>query len=115
MSYKFNPFTGNLDLVGEGDTILGADNFSYFEVAEFNTVTIPEGQEMLFKRDLMVRGDLLVRGDAVQLADASEQSFFWSEIPSTTTVRVPVNRLMLYVSPFMVRGNLFVSGLLKEV
>lgn len=116
MSFKFNPLTGNLDLVGDGGSgSASPDNFSYTTIAEGELVTIPDGQEMVHSLDLMVRGDLMVQGNTFQIVDASDQGFFWTTIPVNTSVRVPVNRLMLYVSPLHVDGNLMVNGLLKEV
>jgi hypothetical protein len=94
---------------------LDIDQFSYFYIEDGEDVLIPENQEMILRRDIMVAGDLMVHGDLVQLADASEQGFFWTTIPATSSVRVPVNRLMLYASPLIVRGELMVSGILKEV
>lgn len=117
MGFKFNPFTGNFDLVGEaGDiTVLGEDNFSYIKVESGQDVVVPLNQEMVYRNDLMVEGNLMVRGNTYQIQDPIETSFFWTTIPNGTTVRVPTNRLMLYSSPLMVQGNLYVDGLLKEV
>ncbi|MFO0447767.1 MAG: hypothetical protein ACK52I_03595 [Pseudomonadota bacterium] len=115
MSFKFNPLTGNLDLVGKGDTITGADNFSYTEIDAGQLVTVPAGQEMVHSIDLMVRGDLLVQGNTYHIPDASQAGFFWTLITVNNAVRVPLNRLMLYVSPLRVDGLLMVEGLLKEV
>lgn len=105
----------SIGLIDGRQTLFDADNFSYVEIAEGERVVVPQGQEMVHRRDVMVRGDLMVYGDTCQIGDASEQGLFWTTIPSTASVRVPVNRLMLYVSPLIVRGNLMVNGLLKEV
>lgn len=43
MSFKFNPFTGNFDIVGAGSS----ESFSYEELQLGQTVTIPLLQQMI--------------------------------------------------------------------
>lgn len=112
MGFKFNPFTGTLDIAGSGSS--SSQNFSYTTIEVGESVTVPSGQEMVHSLDLMVRGDLMVQGNTFQIPD-NDSGFSWTTIPVGTTVRVPVNRVMFYFSPLNVLGNLMVSGTLKEV
>lgn len=114
MSFKFNPLTSNLDLVGSSAST-SDQNFSFTTVDIAQTLVVPEGQEMVHSLDVMVRGNLMVRGNTFHIPDSQDLGFFWTKIPANTRVKVPENRLMLYVSPLLVLGNLMVDGLLKEV
>jgi hypothetical protein len=116
MAFKFNPITGQLDLVNDITSVETADNFSYTEIESGDTVVIPEGQEMVHAQDLMVRGDLIVRGSTFQIIDETASTGLgWTRIPENRNVIVPINRVLFYFSPFVVEGNLMISGTLKEV
>ncbi len=66
MSFKFNPITGQLDLVGSGSSI-APDNFSYSTVVTGSTVTIPINQQMLYVGPLTIDGTLVVDGAAIEV------------------------------------------------
>lgn len=63
MAFKFNPFTGTLDLVGSGGSSPSADNFSYNVVASLTTVTIPTNQQMVVVGPISIDGVLNVDGN----------------------------------------------------
>lgn len=112
MSFRFNPITGKLDLVGSAATPK-ADNFSYSLIPDGSSVTIPAGQHMLY-RDLRVLGALHVDGAIYEAAQDSLE-FSWTEIVEGQVVVVPSNR-ELFVSPgFVVRGDLRVTGRMREI
>lgn len=56
MSFKFNPFTGNMDIVTP-------DNFSYNYIQTGITLFIPQYQQMVVEGFLDVHGDLDLVGD----------------------------------------------------
>jgi len=64
MPLKFNPFTGELDLISVED-----ENFSYNYVEETKTVTIPQNQQMLVYDALTIDGSLIINGELVILDD----------------------------------------------
>jgi len=111
MAFKFNPLTGQLDIVGAGST--SPDNFSYTLISSGASLEVPSGQLMIFTQDLMVEGNLIVSGD---ILDLDQKTFdFWTNIPDTESVIVDPNRLMLFRSPFVVSGNIRVLGDLLEI
>lgn len=54
-SFKFNPLTGEFDLVS-------ADNFSYKTIPTGTTVIIPANQQMIVQGDITIVGDLTITG-----------------------------------------------------
>ncbi len=62
MAYKFNPFTGTLDIVGTGGSS-SADNFSYDEV--HTPITIPEYQQMAVFGSIIIEDELIIEGTLV--------------------------------------------------
>ena len=114
MGIKFNPLSGKFDLVNDA-------NFSYTFVGDGDFVEIPDGQEMLFSKDLLVEGEFFVSGDTMQIIDSQIASsveslpFFWTLIASNESITVPVNRLLIYVENLMVEGLLFIEGDLQGV
>jgi len=115
MAFKFNPFTGQLDLVGSGDTITGADNFSYVLVESGTPIAVPAGQEMLHEAPIVVDGELTVDGATSQVVDYSLWSFGWNTIPSAVTLAVRQTRDFLFVSPLTIDGSILVDGRMIEV
>jgi len=109
MSYKFNVFTGKLDLVGGA-----SNNFSFIRVAPSTTVIVPVGQQMLFSGPLRVDGSLRVLGE---IREVTPQESFdgWRVIGVEKTVVIPQNRQQLFTSGMRVLGILRVRGELKEV
>lgn len=64
MAFKFNPITGQLDLVGSGGSS-SPDNFSYETVALGVVVTVPQYQQMIVDGPITVEGSLIVIGKVV--------------------------------------------------
>lgn len=58
--FKFNPFTGTLDIVGGGTD--SSYNFSFQLIIETMTLTVPEHQQMTVQQSLTVQGQLIVDG-----------------------------------------------------
>lgn len=58
MSFKFNPFTGTLDLVTP-------PNFSYDKILTGSTVTIPLNQQMVVSETIEIDGTLVLDGTLV--------------------------------------------------
>lgn len=108
MSFKFNPLTGQLDLVETNDP-----NFSYINIQESESIEIPAGQEMIVQNDVVVDGDLMASGNMIQLPD-QQQGFFWTKIAAHESIEVPENRLLLFASNLMVDGNLLINGELTD-
>jgi hypothetical protein len=113
MGFKFNPITGNLDLVGSGST--SAENFSYTLVEENSTKTIPTGQQMLVDGHVRVLGHLLVSGELVNIGARDKEQFFYSKISEDKVVTVEQDRLLFYKQNISVNGHLRVLGDLLEV
>ena len=63
MAFKFNPLTGQFDLVGSGTS--SPENFSYELIATGVTVTIPLYQQMIVHELLVIEGTLVVDGTLV--------------------------------------------------
>lgn len=59
MGFKFNPFTGTLDIVK-------GKQFSYKVILNGTTLTIPENQQMVLVGQLTINGDgqLILSGNA---------------------------------------------------
>lgn len=110
MSFKFNPLTGKLDLVGSGS---GADNFSYNLIPDGSVVTIPENQQMLVDGHVTVLGHMLVSGELVDISGRQKEQFFYDLIDDVVVVEA--NRLLLYKQHVTVTGHLRVLGRFTEV
>ena len=67
MGFKFNPLTGQLDLVGTSTGSASPDNFSYSYIAGSTTVTIPENQQMLYVGPITIDGTLVINGTAIEV------------------------------------------------
>jgi len=67
MSFKFNPLTRQLDLVGSSGGSSSQENFSYSTVVTGSTVTIPIYQQMLYVGPLTIDGTLVVDGAAIEV------------------------------------------------
>jgi len=93
----------------------GPPNFSFNLVDTGESVTVPDGQEMIITQDLVVLGDIMVDGLVTQLPDYEDNCSFWTRIPLNKSIVIQEDRLMLYKSPFTVLGNLRVLGDLMEV
>jgi len=65
MGLKFNPLTGQFDLVGSGGTSSSADNFSYEKIPTGSTVEIPINQQMITHQNLLIDGTLISTGTLV--------------------------------------------------
>ena len=65
--FKFNPFTGNFDMVGDGGGggSPSPDNFSYEKIIASVTVTIPLNQQMIVNQNIQVDGTLVANGTLV--------------------------------------------------
>lgn len=112
MSFKFNPFTGNFDLVGHGGGGTSPDNFSYLLVDSGQEVVIPLGQQMLFKGDIRVLGDLIVRGELTELIDINQHQV--SRVRLGDVHLVPIDCVMFF-RQLKVEGDLRVQGDLVEI
>ena len=86
MSFKFNPFTGKLDLVNSSE-----DNFSYIYIIEANQVTIPENQQMIVYDSITVDGELIIDGDLV-IFDNRNHAIIYS---TTTTETLNIDSYAL--------------------
>lgn len=63
MPFKFNPLTGNLDLVGSGGSSSSTDNQSgYYEIPVSQTATIEEYKQSVTFGDLLLEGELRIDG-----------------------------------------------------
>jgi len=114
MSFKLNPLTGALDLVGKGGDVTLDQGFSYVSIPTGQTVTIPLNQQMLYKGDIRVVGDFIVRGESRQVPDAP-LPFAWNTIGTAEAVTVPANRDLLFAKNLRVLGYLRVLGNLMQV
>lgn len=114
MGFKFNPLTGQLDLVN--DTEGGARRFEVLKVEEGESITLPETDQMSFAQDIIVDGNLMIEGVVTQLSDIKLESFY-TTILQTEVVRVLSNRLLLYSESdnLIVDGVLMVDGSLRGV
>lgn len=65
MAFKFNPITGNLDLVETSSSSSSSDNFSYEYIVTGVTITIPQYQQMLLMDDITIDGELIIEGTLV--------------------------------------------------
>lgn len=111
MSFKFNPLTGNLDLVSQGGGG-SPDNFSYLSVDQ--NATIPEGQQMLVSGHVVVSGHLTILGEIVNIAGRLASEFFYDQININEVVEVQQSRLLLYHGHLSVLGVLRVNGRLAD-
>jgi hypothetical protein len=71
MSFKFNPITGQLDLVNAS----APENFSYKKILVGESKAVPLNQQMLFDGDLLVQGDLSKRLLRSTMKDSSTRLF----------------------------------------
>lgn len=63
MPFKFNPLTGNLDLVGSGGSSSGSDNQSgFYEIVSSEIATIEQYKQMVCFGDLIIDGELRIDG-----------------------------------------------------
>lgn len=68
MSFKFNPLTGNLELVNTSG-FSGADHHSgYYEIVASSTITIAEYKQSVTFGVLTLEGSLLVDGQLIMEA-----------------------------------------------
>lgn len=110
MAFKFNPFTGTLDVVDPNDP-----NFSYLKVSEGESVLVPANQQMLFDGIITVDGTLEVDGEVNQIVDYTFWAYSWNKIPADVSLLVPVHRDMLVEQGLQVEGRLTVDGRVVEV
>ena len=113
MSFKFNPITGKLDLVGS-PAQASPDNFSYKLIEVGESKTVPVNQQMLFDGNILVQGNLMVLGEIKEITKTDDEGFFYTTILLSENVKVRENRLLLYKDNIMVLGNLNVLGTLAE-
>jgi hypothetical protein len=115
MSFKFNPITGSLDLVGSGGSVPGSGtSFSYQTILAGTTVTIPENQAMIYPNNISILGDLITRGDLIENYDDSQDEWPRSKIEEGETVVINPKRVMFYRN-LNVAGNLRILGDLMEI
>jgi len=62
MTYKFNVFTGTLDIIGTGGST-SADNFSYEEIQ--TGIEIPIYQQMIVHGGIIIEQELIITGTLV--------------------------------------------------
>lgn len=116
MGFKFNPVTGELDLVNKTSTTTSGDqNFSYKLINTGETIVVPEGQQMLVDEHVTVLGHLTVRGEIVDISARAQEHFFYDLIDDSTVVDVIENRLLMFKGHLTVDGVLRVKGRLAEV
>lgn len=60
MAIALNPLTRNFD-------IFKPDNFSFYEIPQGQSLTIPIYQQMIIKDEILVSGDLFINGQMVVL------------------------------------------------
>ena len=65
MAFKFNPFTGNFDIVGSSSGGTSPDNFSYSQINLGDTKTIPVNQQMILHQNIEINGTLIIDGTLV--------------------------------------------------
>ena len=112
MSFKLNVFTGTFDLVNAAESP-DDFNFSFKEISEGQTVTVPQGQQMLFSGPIKILGNLRVLGEIQDLSPQPE-FYGWRVIPIDKVVMIPSNRQMLFTSGMRVLGSIRIQGDLKE-
>jgi hypothetical protein len=115
VSFKFNPFTGTLDIAGSSSAPVATKNFSYLFIPTGQTIRVAEGQQMVFDGDLVVDGTLEIDGQILQLVDYSFWAYSWNLIPVDVSLLVPTFRDMLVVPGLIVDGVLTIDGRLVEV
>lgn len=114
MSWKFNPFTGNLDISGSGSSTPQPPNFSYKLVDTGETIEIPLNQQMLVDGHTRVLGHLLVNGELRDISNRQPEKFFYYLIQPSEVVEIYTDRLLLYKRHLTVQGHIRVNGRLEE-
>lgn len=115
MSYKFNPLTGQFDLVGSSQGGASPDNFSLIRVNSGSKKTIPSTQEMLLSSDLLIDGELVIDGSLVEIDDLQD-NFSYERVASNKNVLIQTDQVMpFYTSTYEVDGVLIVDGHLLEI
>lgn len=114
MSFRFNPITGKLDLVNAASAA-SADNFSYVNVPDGSTVTVPSGQQMLFDAELTIDGELVLDGEASAIVNYTEWAFGWNLIPADVSLFVASMRDFLFTDSITIDGHVTLDGRMVEV
>jgi hypothetical protein len=66
VGFKFNPFTGNLDLVGVSSGASGTDHHSgWYDIQTGQSVTIAERKQMTTWGTLILDGTLIIDGQLI--------------------------------------------------
>lgn len=94
------------------------NNFSYREIADGITISIPAEQQMIVVDSVRVDGDLLVAGELYVSEPPAPapavilppDNFSYYRVLAATTVTVPVNQEMGIRDSVRVDGNLLVDG-----
>lgn len=107
MSFKFNPITATLDLVGQDGA--ASENFSYKRIPQNATVLIPEEQIMLCYESLDVEGTLDLEG-YLAFVESSMDNFSYELVEETRKVKIPSGQQMLVDRFINVEGVLDIEG-----
>lgn len=113
MSFKFNPLTGELDLVGSGGD--AERRFDIYKLPTGESLEIPENDQAFYSLPPIIEGDLMVSGYLLPVGSAEREEYFFTKIEQDKTIRVKKNRLLLYVQSLLVEGNLLVEGDLRSI
>lgn len=114
MAFKFNPLTGQLDIDNDSGASSSVDNFSYNLIDTGQTITIPDGQQMLYAGDIRILGDLRTLGDLREVDRPNQDAFGLGTVAVGEVVTVPVNKI-LFVRNLRILGDLRVLGDIAEV
>lgn len=110
MSWKFNPFTGNLDIDSSVDSGASQSNFSYLYIENGKEVEIKNGQQMILDGHLRVDGHLLVSGEISRLTKNLGELYFYTKIIQDEVILINKNRLLLYKGHLQIDGHIRVIG-----
>jgi len=109
LSYRFNPFTGNLDLVGSGGSS-SPDNFSYQVIRSSAVVEIPLGQEMLVSEGVQIDGELVLNGVLTILDLTPDSVCPLNPVPSGRKLSVFASEQCLIYDELIIDGEVFNDG-----
>lgn len=104
MSFKFNPTTGKLDLVGSSGA---GQNFSHKKIDNGLTVVIPVNQQMIIDGGIKIHGQLTIGGSLKMLPDKQ------SELSVKNINRqliIPLNEQMVIKGKIKIRARIFIRG-----
>lgn len=110
MSYRFNPFTGQLDIVGAGGGGTSVPNFSYDYISPTESIEVPAGQEMLLASDLVVDGELILTGQVIFLSLEPDSICPLNPVPANRKLSIFASEQCLIYDELTVDGEVYNDG-----